>query len=87
MQDEFFWLTVTKLLCTYITFAMDCLDFSLASLKKIVIHKNNSMRVPLNPSFNIPILTNQSGRSDKHLQPEEIKVDELAPSTCEQDKI
>ncbi len=54
-QEEVFWPVITKLLHIYMTFAMDSLDFSLAALKEIVICKNNSMHVPLNPSFDTPI--------------------------------
>ncbi len=81
-QEEVFRPAMTKLLCTYMTFAMDSPDFSLASLKEIVIRKNNSMCVPLNPSFDTPILSSRSGRSDELLQPANIEEDELAPFTC-----
>ncbi len=87
VQEEVFWPAMTKLLCTYMTFAMDSPDFSLTSLKEIVICKNNNMHVPLNSSFDIPIFSNRSDRSDKLFQPENIDEDELVPSTRKQEKI
>ncbi len=82
-QEEVFRPAMTKWLRTYMTFAMDSPDFSLVSLKEIVIRKNNSIRVPLNPSFDTPILSSRSGRSDEILQPANIEKDELALSTRE----
>ena len=38
------------------TFIMDSPNFSLISLKEIIIYKNNSMCTALNLSFDIPIL-------------------------------
>lgn len=67
MHEEVFELVITKLLHTYMTFTMDSLDFFLASLKEIIIHKNNSIHIFLNPSFDIPILPIWSNRLDKLL--------------------
>ncbi len=67
VQEEVFWLAMTKLLHIYMTFAMDSPDLCLAFLKEIVICKNNSMHVPLNLSFDIPFVFSRSGRSDKLL--------------------
>ncbi len=78
---------MTKLLHTYMTFAIDSPDFSLVSLKKIVICKNNSMYVSLNPSFDTPIFSSRSGRSDELLQPANIEEDELASSIRKQEEI
>ena len=61
-REEIFRPAITKLLHTYMTFIINSPDFFLASLKEIVICKNNSIRVFLNPSFNIPIFSSWSGR-------------------------
>ncbi len=45
------------------------------------------MHVSFNPSFDTPIFFSWSDRSDKHLQPENIEENELAPFTREQEKI
>ncbi len=78
---------MTKLLHTYMTFAIDSPNFSLVSLKEIVIYMNNSMCVFLNPSFDTPIFSSRSGRSDELLQPANIEKDELMPSTRKQEKM
>lgn len=59
-QKQIFWLAMIKLLYIYIIFAIDSPDFSLTSLQKIVICKNNSMRTSLNSSFNVSILSAKS---------------------------
>ncbi len=87
-QEELFRPTMTKLLRTYMTFAMDSPDFSQASLQEIVIRKDKSMHALLTTMFNAPIL--KSGRSNKAnllLQTENIKEDLLAPSTREQEEM
>ena len=55
MPEEVFWPAMTKLLRTYITFAIDSTDFFLVFLKELVIPKNNSMHVFLNLRFDSPI--------------------------------
>lgn len=82
-QEELFCPAITKLLQTHMTFAMDSPDFSQVSLQKIVIRKNNSMRIPLNPIFNSPILSSGRGKNDPLLQPDDIRDDRFAPLTCE----
>lgn len=72
------------------TFAMDCPNFSLASLQKIVIYKNNNMCVSLNLSFNAPILSLKprwDARVNGLFQPENIEEDQLACSTHKQEEI
>ncbi len=86
-QEKVFWPAMTKLLRTYMTFTMDSLNFSLPSLKKIVIFKNNNMCIPLNPSFDTLILSSWSNRSDELLHPENIEEDGLVPSIREQEEI
>lgn len=87
-QEETFWPAMTKLLRTYMIFAMDSPDFFQAYLHEIVICKNNSMRIPLNPNFDSLILKfGRSARTDALLQPENIKEDHLAPSTREQEEM
>ncbi len=66
-QEEVFRLAMTKLLRTYITFAMDSPNFFLTSLKEIVTCKNNSIYVSLNLSFDIPIFSSQSSKLDELL--------------------
>lgn len=55
-QKEFFYPTMTKLLQTYMKFAIDSSDFSQTLLQKIVICKNNNMHTLLITMFNLPIL-------------------------------
>ncbi len=86
-QEEVFRPAMTKLLRIYRTFVMDSPKFSLASLKEIVICKNNSMRVFLNPSFDTPIFSSRNGRLDELFQPANIEEDELAPSTREKEEM
>lgn len=83
-QEKLFRPAMTNLLRTYMTFAMDSADFTKASIEKVVIRKN-SMRVPLNPTFEESIL--RSGwRKDRNvtiLESDNIFEDQLAPSTCD----
>lgn len=65
MKEEIFQLAIIELLYIYMMFAINSPNFSLASLKKIIVCKNNSMYVSLNPSFNIPIFFDQSDRLDE----------------------
>lgn len=69
------------------TFIINSPDFFLASLKEIVICKNNSIRVFLNPSFNIPIFSSWSGRLNELFQLENIKEDKLAPPIHKQEEM
>lgn len=79
---------MTKLLRTYMTFIINSPDFFQASLQKIVIYKNNSMRVSLNPNFNLPILkSGWSAKTNALLQLENIKEDYLMPSTYKQEEM
>lgn len=88
-QEELFRPAMTRLLRTYMTFAMDSPDFSKTSLQEIVIRKNNTMRILLCPTFDAPIL--KSGRRETEnnvlLQPHDIYEDELAPTTREQEEM
>ncbi len=76
-----------KLLHKYMTFVINSPYFSLASLKEIIICKNNSMRVLLNPSFDRPIFSSWSNRSDELLQLENIEKDELGSFPHKQKEI
>lgn len=76
-----------KLLYFYITFIIYSPKFSPASLKEIVICKNNSMHISLNSNFDTPSSSSQSSRSNIFLQHENMKEDELASSTCKKKKI
>lgn len=69
------------------TFVIDSLNFSLLSLKKIVIYKNNSMHISINPSFDILIFPRWNSRLDKFLQLKNKKEDELTSSTYKLDEI
>lgn len=69
------------------TFVIDSLNFSLLSLKKIVIYKNNSMYISINPRFDILIFPSWNSRLDKFLQLENKKEDELTSSTYQLDEI
>lgn len=69
------------------TFAMDSPDFSQASLQEIVIRKNNSMCIPLNPIFNSPILSSGRGKNDPLLQSDNIREDQFAPSNRKQEEM
>lgn len=85
-QKELFRPAMTKLLRTYMTFAMDSADFTKASIEEVVIRKN-SMRAPLNPTFEESIL--KSGRRKDRdvtiLESDNIFEDQLAPSTRDQE--
>lgn len=85
-QEELFRLAITKLLRTHMTFAMDSPDFSQASLQKIVICKNSSMRILFNPIFNFPILSFGQGKNNQLLQSDNIKEDQFAPLTHKQEE-
>lgn len=80
---------MTKLLRTYITFIIDSPNFSPTSLQKIVICKNNSMRIALNPNFNVPVFyaKAQSGRALGLFTTENIEEDELAPFTRKEEEM
>lgn len=56
-------------------FAIDSSNFSLICLKKIIIYKNNSVCISLNPSFITPIFSSQSSRLDKIFKLENIEKD------------
>ncbi len=60
-QEEPFCPAMTKLLRTYMTFAIDRPDFFQALLPKIVICKDKSMCAPLTRMFNAPILKSDQG--------------------------
>lgn len=66
-QEEVFQLILTKLLHTYMNFIMDNSDLFLMFLMGIVICKNNSIHVPLNPSFDILILSIRNYRLGEFL--------------------
>ncbi|MCJ1345088.1 hypothetical protein MMC31_003293 [Peltigera leucophlebia] len=86
-QEELFCPAITKLLQTHITFAIDSLDFSQASLQEIVIRNNNKMRVSLNPVFNLPIPSSGQGKNNLLLQRDDIIEDQFAPLTRIQEEI
>lgn len=60
MQEKHFWLAIINLFCIYIIFAINKLNFSLASFQKIIIYKNNSMCTVLNPNFDTKIFGTKS---------------------------
>lgn len=80
---------ITKLLHTYMTFAIDSPDFSLSSLLKIAIYKNNSMRIALNSNFDASIFNAKgwSGRALGIFTTKNIEEDELALFIHKQKKI
>lgn len=66
-QERFVHPAMTKLLRTRMTFAVDTSNFSKISLEKIIICKNNSMRIPPSTTFDAPILKSGWSKSGNNL--------------------